>query len=151
MTVVGSISLLKRNLSRHVREQYSQISSNSGSYFLQEPCPRLSPAACFVPSCCQTFLRKLFLETVTLTRILQQAADSYSYIVFARCRVRNLTTECIMPLDHVASHREGSCAEGALDEGRSCIFIITRSANPKPYGHRAYTQRVCSHTVGPLN
>ncbi|BDA47201.1 hypothetical protein COCOBI_10-0460 [Coccomyxa sp. Obi] len=29
-------------------------------------------------------------------------------------------------------------------------YYYYRSANPKPNGHRAYTQRVCSHTVGPL-
>ena len=29
-------------------------------------------------------------------------------------------------------------------------YYYYRSANPKPSGHRAYTQRVCSHTMGPL-
>ena len=29
-------------------------------------------------------------------------------------------------------------------------YLLTRSANSKPNGHRAYKQRVCSHTVGPL-
>ena len=28
------------------------------------------------------------------------------------------------------------------------IIIITVSANPKPEGHRAYTQSVCSHICG---
>ena len=29
-------------------------------------------------------------------------------------------------------------------------YYYYRSANPMPSGHRAYTQRVCSHTMGPL-
>ena len=34
--------------------------------------------------------------------------------------------------------------------GNSIYYYYYRSANPKPSGHRAYTQRVCSHTMGPL-
>ena len=29
-------------------------------------------------------------------------------------------------------------------------YYYYRSANPKPSGHRAYTQRVCSHTMDPI-
>ena len=29
-------------------------------------------------------------------------------------------------------------------------YYYYKSANPKPSGHTAYTQRVCSHTMGPL-
>jgi hypothetical protein len=59
-------------------------------------------------------------------------------------------SSCTLP-----AHQQGSwnvrLADSATPEIYHIIIIIiiiTASANPKPEGHRAYTQSVCSHICG---
>ena len=59
------------------------------------------------------------------------------------------------PGQYLQSRRPGSTrcavaviADVAICHGHMSSVLITGLANPKPNGHGAYTQRVCSHTWG---